>query len=61
MHLVESAKFNKGKNKAYLEVPGSLVAFACKQLIEKSYDGYVAFDSKAVLIDTIKRHWVLLT
>lgn len=35
MHLVESAKFNKGKNKAYLGVPGNLVAFACKQSMEK--------------------------
>jgi hypothetical protein len=55
MHLVESAKFNKGKNKAYLGVPGNLVAFACKKSIEKSYDGYVAFDSKTVLIEHYKK------
>lgn len=30
MHLIESAKFNKGKDKIYLGVPGNLVAFACK-------------------------------
>ncbi|MEM9339872.1 MAG: hypothetical protein AAGA66_14140, partial [Bacteroidota bacterium] len=30
MHLVESAPFNKGKNKVYSGVPGNLVAFACK-------------------------------
>ena len=30
MHLVESASFNKGKNKVYAGVPGNLVAFACK-------------------------------
>ncbi|MBD0350137.1 MAG: hypothetical protein ICV65_03175 [Flavisolibacter sp.] len=51
MHLVESAKFNKGKSKIYLGVPGNLVAFACKRSIEKGYDGYVAFDSKTVLIE----------
>ncbi len=55
MHLVESAKFNKGKNKAYLGVPGNLVAFACKQLMERSYDGYVAFESKTVLIEHYKK------
>lgn len=49
--MVESAKFNKGKNKIYAGVPGNLVAFACKQSMEKGYDGYVAFDSKTVLIE----------
>ncbi|MDR1879466.1 MAG: hypothetical protein LBQ78_00860 [Tannerellaceae bacterium] len=28
MHLIESAPFNKGKNKIYAGVPGNLVAFA---------------------------------
>ena len=51
MHLVESAKFNKGKSKAYFGVAGNLVAFACKQSMERGYDGYVAFDSKTVLIE----------
>ncbi len=30
MDLIESAKFNKGKNKLYKGVAGNLVAFACK-------------------------------
>lgn len=30
MHLVESAPFNKGKEKVYAGVPGNLVAFTCK-------------------------------
>ena len=50
MHLVESAKFNKGREKLYLGVPGNLVAYACKVSKEKGYEGYVAFDSKTVLI-----------
>lgn len=54
MHLIESAKFNKGKDKIYLGVPGNLVAFACKVSLEKGYDGYVAFDSKTVLIEHYK-------
>jgi len=45
MHLIESAKFNKGKSKIYYGVPGNLVAFACKYSYDKGYDGYVAFDS----------------
>jgi hypothetical protein len=50
MHLVESSGFNRGKNKMYLGVPGNLVAFACKLSKEKGHDGFVAFDSKTVLI-----------
>jgi hypothetical protein len=50
MHLVESANFNKGKNKVYLGVPGNLVAYACKLSVDKGYDGFVAFDSKTVLV-----------
>ena len=50
MHLVESAKFNKGKTKIYTGVPGNLVAFACKLSFEKDYDGYLAFDAKTVLV-----------
>jgi hypothetical protein len=55
MHLIESAKFNKGKGKIYLGVPGNLVAFACKVSLDKGYDGYVAFDSKTVLIEHYKQ------
>lgn len=50
MHLVESAGFNKGKDKIYLGVPGNLVAFACKSSKERGYEGFVAFDSKTVLV-----------
>jgi hypothetical protein len=50
MHLIESAKFNKGKQKIYAGVPGNLVAFACRRSFEKGYEGYLAFDAKTVLI-----------
>jgi hypothetical protein len=50
MHLIESAKFNKGKTKIYTGVLGNLVAFACKQSYDKGYDGYLAFDAKTILI-----------
>ena len=50
MHLIESSKFNKGKGKIYLGVPGNLVAYACKVSFEKGYDGFLAFDAKTVLI-----------
>jgi len=50
MHLIESAKFNKGKHKIYFGVPGNLVAYACKISLEKGYDGFVAFDAKSALI-----------
>jgi len=50
MHLIESAKFNKGKYKVYFGVPGNLVAFACKVSLDKGYDGFLAFDAKTALI-----------
>lgn len=61
MHLIESAKFNKGKAKIYIGVPGNLVAFACKFSFGNGYDGYVAFDSKTKLIqhyqDSLGARW----
>ena len=50
MHLIESAKCNKGKSKLYYGVPANLVAFACKISFDLGYDGFVAFDSKSALI-----------
>ncbi|MBX9783158.1 MAG: hypothetical protein K2X48_07680 [Chitinophagaceae bacterium] len=41
MHLIESAPFNIGKDKAYLGVPGNLVAFACKLSFQRGGEGYV--------------------
>ena len=50
MHLIESSKFNKGKEKIYLGVPGNLIAYACKISVDKGYEGFLAFDAKASLI-----------
>jgi hypothetical protein len=51
MHLIESSKFNKGKDKVYLGVPGNLVAFACKVSVDRGYQGFLAFDAKTALIE----------
>ena len=50
MHLIESARFNKGKDKVYFGVPGNLVAFACKVSVDKGFEGFLAFDAKTALI-----------
>ncbi len=50
MHLIESSKFNTGKSKVYVGVPGNLVAFACKVSVDKGYEGFLAFDAKSALI-----------
>ncbi len=50
MHLVESAPFNKGKEKVYSGVPGNLVAFACKLSYQRGHEGNVAFISKTQLV-----------
>jgi hypothetical protein len=51
IHLLESAPFNKGKEKRYSGVAGNLVAFACKQSFHFGYDGNVSFIAKEQLID----------
>jgi hypothetical protein len=51
MDLIESAKFNKGKNKLYYGVAGNLVAYACKLSFERKYDGIVSFVAKTQLIE----------
>jgi len=50
VHLIESAWFNKGKDKMYSGVPGNLIAFACKLSFQRGYDGNVAFQSKSQLV-----------
>jgi hypothetical protein len=50
LNLIESAKFNKGKNKVYNGVPANLVAFSCKCSFDRGHEGFVAFDAKTVLI-----------
>jgi hypothetical protein len=50
MHLIESAPFNKGKNKMYAGVLGNLVAFACKLSFQRGHDGNLAFISKSQLV-----------
>ncbi len=51
MHLIESAKFNKGRNKLYRGVAGNLVAYGSKVSFEKGYDGVISFISKSQLIE----------
>ena len=51
MHLVESAGFNKGKDKIYAGVPGNLVAFACRLSFQRGFEGNISFISKTRLID----------
>lgn len=51
MHLIESAPFNKGKEKVYARVPGNLVAFACRLSFQRGHAGNLSFLSKTELIE----------
>lgn len=51
MNLLESAPFNRGKNKLYEGVAGNLVAYACKVSFQNGFDGYLSFTAKTKLID----------
>lgn len=48
--LIESANFNKGKNKLYVGVAGNLFAYACRISFERGYDGFVVFTAKTALV-----------
>ena len=51
MNLLESSPFNIGKNKVYEGVAGNLVAYACKLLFQKGFEGFVGFTAKTQLIE----------
>lgn len=55
MPLIESAKFNKGRNKLYKGVAGNLVGFGCKIAFAKGYDGVVSFVAKSQLIEHYRK------
>lgn len=43
MDLLESAPFNRGRNKMYEGVAGNLVAYACKVSFQNGFDGYLFY------------------
>jgi hypothetical protein len=51
MNLLESAPFNRGRNKLYEGVAGNLVAFACKISFQNGFEGYLSFTAKTKLIN----------
>jgi hypothetical protein len=51
MNLLESAPFNKGREKRYSGVAANLVAFACMKSVELGYNGLVVFESKTRLME----------
>ena len=51
IHLIESAPFNRNKEKLYEGVTGNLVAFACRLSFQRGSQGFVSFHSKTNLID----------
>ena len=50
-HLLESASFNRGRDKKHSGVPANLVAYACQLSFDKGYLGYVSFLPKSALVD----------
>jgi hypothetical protein len=57
VHLIENAKFNRGKKyndgreKIYLGVSGNMFAFACKKSKDLGFGGFVGFIAKTALMD----------
>jgi len=60
MNNVELAPHNLGSNRAYNNVAGCLMAFACRESFEKGkneYKGFLSFDSKTELIDLYQKKY----
>jgi hypothetical protein len=51
VNLVESAKFNRGKEKLYEGVGGNMFAFACKTSKDLGFGGCISFISKTSLME----------
>lgn len=49
INLIESAISHRGKQKTILNIPGCLIAFACKMAFLKGYDGFVSLTPKTLL------------
>ena len=58
MHLIESAKFNKGKNKAYFGIPGNLVAYAVKYRSTKAMRVFLPLMQNRLLSNIIRSHFM---
>ena len=55
MHLLESAPFNRGREKLYDGVAANLVAFVCKTSFEKGHRGNIAFEPKTRLVSLYEK------
>lgn len=51
VNLVESAVFNRGKDRLYVGVGGNLFAVACQKSFDLGYDGYIVLESKTKLLN----------
>lgn len=49
VHLVENARFNQGRDKAYQGVAPNMFAFACLHAFDLGYGGVISFVSKTAL------------
>jgi hypothetical protein len=51
INLIESANFNRGKEKLYEGVGGNMFAYACKTSKDAGFGGFVSFISKTSLME----------
>lgn len=49
INLIEAAKGQRGKHITILNIPGCLIAFACRTAFKKGYDGFVSLTPKTRL------------
>lgn len=56
INLIESRKNQRGKIKTIGNIPGCLIAFACKESFKKGYGGFVSLMPKTQLIPYYEKY-----
>jgi len=57
IHLVENSNANKGRDKAYDNIAGCLIAHTCEMAFEKNYDGFVSLKPKTEITKLYKDNY----
>lgn len=60
VNLIESSKKHRGKAKKILNIPGCLIAFACKLAFKNGYEGFVSLTPKTRLVKYYKKTYGFL-
>jgi len=59
IRLIAVSKDNKGKERRYDRIAGSMIAFACKESFAAGYNGFICLKPKTLIKDHYKEKYNL--